>query len=86
MHATRGTRHQEDVASRLQEGCDGCWGFHIVREDSLRKVMLIIASHTHWSLTELKAMTPDELSYWAEGLAEIQRDADSRRESSRGRR
>ena len=48
--------------------------------------MLIIASHTHWSLTELKAMTPDELSYWAEGLAEIQRDADARRESSRGRR
>ena len=46
--------------------------------------MLIIASHTHWSLTELKAMTPDELSYWAEGLAEIQREADARRERSRG--
>ena len=67
------------------EGCDCSRCFHIIREDSLRKVMLIIASHTHWLLTELKVMTPDELSYWAEGLAEIQRETDARREGSRSR-
>ena len=65
------------------EGCDCSRCFHIIHEDSLRKVMLIIASHTHWSLTELKAMNPDELSYWAEGLAEIQREANARCEGSR---
>ena len=86
MDITRGTRHQEDVAYRLQEGCDGCWGFHIVRADSLREVMLIIASHTHWSLTDLKAMTPKELEFWAEGLADLQRKADARRERNSRRR
>lgn len=67
----------------LSEDCDCSRYFHIIREDSLRKVMLIIASHTHWSLAELKAMTPDALSYWAEWLAEIQRETDARREGSR---
>ena len=85
MYTTRGTRHQEDVACRLQEGSDSCRGFHIIRADSLREVMLIIASHTHWSLTDLKAMTPKELEFWAEGLADLQRKADERRERSRRR-
>ncbi len=85
MYPTRGTRRAEDAACRLQEGCDGYWGFHLIRADSLREVILIIASHTNWSVADLKAMTSDELEFWAEGLADLQREAESRRESSRSR-
>ena len=71
--------------SGLQEGCNSSRGFHLIRADSLREVLLIIASQTHWSVADLKAMTPNELEFWAEGLADLQSKADARRETSRRR-